>query len=97
MFKDLEKIIKVGDMIYCHTTLLMSNGQNEGTPAFNSGIFYKINRICNNYFTGIEYGFNIIDELGQEHSIGFDGCEKWFDLQRIIRKKKLEKIGIGTK
>ena len=65
-------MIKVGDILYCHTAVVMLSGGEIRTTV---GKGYSV--IGGGPFAG---GFNIINDNGTSHAFGNTSYETWFTL-----------------
>lgn len=75
-------ILKVGDILTCHTSCFMNVTLQRAVTAGKS---YKIREVRDGKYY-------IHDDQDERHSFPYDSYEKWFVSIKITRKEKLKKI-----
>ena len=78
-----ETKLKVGDLLTCHTAVVMVDGDIRTTV----GKSYKIVRYGNSISS-----FVIKNDVNRDHYFPFDEYNKWFYNLKEERRKKLKKI-----
>jgi len=76
--------MKIGDVLYCHTTCILDNG----ITSISKSKIYRISYIDNDYL-------GVIDDSGYEHLFSLpDTYKTWLILLNEERKNKLNKLNL---
>lgn len=83
-----ETKLKVGDILFCHTKVVMDDGSGIKTTVGKS---YKIIKLLYFQEDGM-YRVVIKNDFNEDHRFTFDNYNRWFYNLREERRQKLKKI-----